>query len=101
MKSYIKQDFESHLGETFSLSTSASNIDFTLQEIVEEKISQPQPKSRLSFSLFFTTPVANQINQGMYQLKHSAFDDLNIFLVPVEQRGTDENALICYQALFN
>ena len=101
MKIYIKQDFDSFLGQAFSLETPKVNTSFTLQEIKEQKTSSEENQNRQPFSLFFSSPAVNSLGQGNYKLQHKTFGDITVFLVPVEQQGQGEEAQILFQALFN
>ncbi len=99
MKIYTKQDFEGYINQVFSLKMPETNINFTLQDVVEEKDRGQQ--ARKPFSLFFSASAEYGLNQGLYNLNNQTFGDFAVFLVPIEKHGDADNELIVYQALFN
>jgi hypothetical protein len=95
-----QQHFEPYLNNVFQLiiPTSTMAINFTLTEITPSKYDMPN-QQRQGFSLFFHAPVL--LNQGIYQLDHSAFTDLALFLVPIAEKKENEQTYFIYQAVFN
>lgn len=95
-------DFLGHLGQMFHvLRETGETVE--LQLIEAKSLGGPGASSAVSgwepFSLIFRGPFQVGLLQQIHTLKHEAFDELTLFLVPLGAEGDPEGTH--YQAVFN
>ena len=86
-------DFEPHLGDVFSLGSTAGEISLRLVEI--HKLGQAL-RAGGAFSLEFVSPADRLLPQAIYSLEHRTLGTLALFLVPL---GPTANGMR-YEAVF-
>lgn len=97
-------DFDPHCGSTFRLGPSSfdaaepvSIAEALEVELTEAKALGPAPEGgRQPFSLLFRAAAGQPFEQGVYRLEHPQLGDLDLFLVPVDQRDGSR----FYEAVF-
>ena len=97
MDMLIREDFEPYLNQSFNIRLPGGGIHAKLVEV--KTLGNPfRDGAREPFSLLFEADTdCGLLNQGLYPLWNSVFEERTLFLVPV---GHKEN---CYQyeAVFN
>ena len=88
--------FAALLGEPFRL-CDAAGAEQTLRLVEAQPLGSAEPGARRPFSLIFEGPGGAPLAQQTYRFEQSAFDVLEMFIVPVG-RGASS---IQYQAVFN
>jgi Domain of unknown function (DUF6916) len=86
-------DFESHLGDVFSLRRAAGEISLRLVDV--RKLGQAK-RAGGAFSLEFVSPPGAALPQAIYALDHSELGSLAIFLVPLGRTPDG----VSYEAVF-
>jgi uncharacterized protein DUF6916 len=85
--------FAPHVGSPFRVHVGDSELELTLVEVSDVRVS-PRVEA---FSLEFRGPAASPLPQAEYQFDHPVIGELALFIVPV---GRDGDALE-YEAVFN
>lgn len=89
-----KEQFSAMVDSTFVTQTSdGREVNFQLFKVREGASTKYQE----SFSLMFRTPLDVPPEQGMFELKNSAFGRISLFLVPIRQ----EEGHLVFEAVFN
>lgn len=91
-----REDFEPHLNTTFRLRRGEGQEPLEL-ELVEVTGGQTHGQDSYSFSLIFRGGLHFRLAQHIFTLEHEWLGQLDIFLVPVEQRPDGFR----YEAVFN
>jgi hypothetical protein len=86
-------DFTPLIGDLFDLAGASPSVRLELHSVEE---GHRYGGRRRSFSLLFVGPEAPALTQGLWQLEHEAFDELEIFLVPIGPGPTGPR----YEAVF-
>ena len=85
--------FAPHVGSSFRVHVGDSELELTLVEVSDVRVS---PRVEV-FSLEFHGPAASPLPQAEYQFDHPIVGEFSLFIVPV---GGDGDALQ-YEAVFN
>ena len=81
------------IGDQFDLAGAPPSVRLELHSVEE---GHRDGARRRSFSLLFVGPEAPALTQGVWRLEHEAFDELEIFLVPIGPGPTGPR----YEAVF-
>jgi hypothetical protein len=87
--------FAESVGSPFRLSApSGQTVELVLKEVSELK----ERPGYCSFSIILIVPEPYMIEQGLYDLAHDSFGNLQLFLVPVgkDPEGTQVEAVFTY-----
>lgn len=97
------EDFEPHVGSDFTI----GDLDggprdggprvLTLTEAKALKTRTDDPDVRMPFSLLFTAPGQDAIEQQIHRLRHEVMGEVEIFFVPIARVADG----IQYEAVFN
>lgn len=90
-----RESFAPHVGSQFAVATVSEGMDLTLSSI--GPAGAGLPGKRVPFALHFRGPAGPLLRQGVYRLRHQAFGDLEIFLVPL---GPQAGGTV-YEAIFS
>jgi hypothetical protein len=90
--------FAPHEGTTFTLSRDGGGPIPLVLARVEPGPDQPHAPRQDPFSLWFTGPPDDAVDQGVYRLDHDTLGGLDVFLVP---RKPETDGLSRYEAVFN
>lgn len=92
------EDFQPHVGKTFSVAASAETEPATTLTLVSAQQRGSAPEGfRAPFSLLFEGPAAVPLEQQTVWIEHPDFGGLSLFIVPIGQQGEKRE----YQAVFN
>jgi hypothetical protein len=90
-----RESFAPHVGSHFAVAAFSGGLDLTLSSI--GPAGAGLPGKRIPFALHFHGPAGPLLRQGVYRLRHEAFGDLEIFLVPL---GPQADGTV-YEAIFS
>lgn len=96
MELLMLDTFAGCLNETFQVSFSDGELDFTLVEATPLPMTMPGA-ARAPFSLVFRNSSIIVFPQMIYRMRHARAGNFEIFLVPI---GQDRDGFL-YQAIFN
>jgi hypothetical protein len=104
LKQLTRDDFEAHIGDEFiiNLEDDNGNIEAYTLELSEirgigVKERDIENFGRESFSLHFRNPdTSRYLRQQMYPVRHDAFDNLTLFIVPL---GPEDDSMV-YEVIF-
>lgn len=90
-------DFESQLGQVFSLGADACDGPLGLELVEATATGHPGSSGRQPFSLLFRGPASPVLTQATYRLESEGFGEIELFLVPL---GPADGGFR-YEAVFN
>jgi hypothetical protein len=90
-------DFARHRHERFRVAQDDGQLDLELIETTDLGPAAAVAARSRAFSLVFRGPRERVLPQETHRLKHDAFGEIEIFLVPI---GPDESGMR-YEAVFN
>jgi len=89
---YNSAAFSGYVGSTFRVYVSQRKyIDLKLIEVSQLK---PAVREKDGFALVFQDSAANRLGSGLYQIEHAALGTLAMMLGPINQNGTNYEAVI-------
>ncbi len=89
---YTSATFSSYVGSIFKVYVSkGKSINLKLIEVSQLRPAVP---GKEGFSLMFEDSAANRLAGGLYKIEHAALGTLSIMLGPINQSGTNYEAVI-------
>src|SRR5262245_40198427 len=89
---YNSAVFSSYLGSTFTVHVSQrKSVDLKLIDVSQ---LSPAVPGKDGFSLVFQDSAADRLRSGLYEIEHAALGTLSMMLGPVNQSGTNYEAVI-------
>lgn len=91
------QSFEPHVGSQFELTYASDETIIVALNEASAIGKEPSDGRRHAFALLFSGPADPPLEQQVCRLKHEQLDELEVFLVPVNQT---EDGQRLYEAVF-
>ncbi|HXT63326.1 MAG TPA: hypothetical protein VN696_09845 [Pyrinomonadaceae bacterium] len=97
MTIFTKEEFSKHIGTEFHVKAGEDEAKLRLAEVKAYMPRATEDKKMERFSIFFDGPADARLPQQLFQMRHAAMGEFEIFLVPI---SGDESGFR-YEAVFN
>jgi hypothetical protein len=92
-----EEEFSKHVGTRFSAKFGEIEADLTLAEVKGYTPESTEEKKMERFSVFFLAHADSALPQQVFQMRHEAMGEFDIFLVPIKNEVNGFR----YEAVFN